>query len=120
MKKNKTKFELEVEGILKPYFYLLVEVENIANMNDKKPITTKSFRDMLNVCKIIKKPIYYVVKENMYNFVLYDKEEVYFYTLKSTESANKLLENIDDLETLNETIRFSPIDTKMYNDKEII
>ena len=109
MKKNKSAFEKEVEKILKPYFYLLVEVENIPSMSGKKIIDTKSFNDILNVCKIIHKPIYYIAKNSAYNFVLFDTKNAYFYTLKNTDEVSSLLDKEADVELLSETIRFMPI-----------
>jgi len=109
MKKSKSKFEKEVDKILKPYYYLLVEVENIPNMNGKEIIDTKAFTDILNVCKIIHKPIYYIAKKSAYNFVLFDKKNAYFYTLKDTDNVSSLLDSETDIELLNETIKFSPI-----------
>lgn len=116
MKKNKSQFEKDVEKILKPYYYLLVEVENIPNMNDKTIVNTKSFNDILNVCKIIKKPIYYIAKKTAYNFVLFDKKNAYFYTLKNTDEVSSLLDTNVDVELLSETIRFMPI----KDDEEIL
>ncbi len=109
MKKDKSKFEKEVEKILKPYYYLLVEVENIPNMNGKTIVNTKTFNDILNVCKIIHKPIYYISKKTAYNFVLFDKKNAYFYTLKNTDEVSSLLDTETDVELLSETIRFKPI-----------
>jgi hypothetical protein len=116
MKKNKSAFEKEVEKILKPYFYLLVEVENIPSMSGRKIVDTKSFNDILNVCKIIHKPIYYIAKKNAYNFVLFDKKNAYFYTLKNTDQVSSLLDKETDVELLSETIRFMPI----KDDSEIL
>lgn len=116
MKKNKSAFEKEVEKILKPYFYLLVEVENIPSMSGRKIIDTKSFNDILNVCKIIHKPIYYIAKKSTYNFVLFDEKNAYFYTLKNTDEVSSLLDKETDVELLSETIRFMPI----KDDSEIL
>ena len=117
MKKNKSNFEKEVDKILKPYYYLLVEVENIPKMNNRQIIDTKSFTDILNVCKIIHKPIYYIAKKTAYNFVLFDKKNAYYYTLKDTDNVSTLLDSKTDIELLNETIRFSPI---KIDDDEIL
>lgn len=107
MKKNKSKFQIEVDKILKPYNFLLVEIENIPNLSDKKSTYTESFRDILNVCKMIRKPIYYIVKKNAYNFIVFDKKEVYFYTLKNTDSVSSLLDNTDkDIEELKPEKKF--------------
>lgn len=109
MRKSKTKFEKDVEKILKPYFYLLVEIENMPNLGDKEIVNTQSFKDILNVCKIIKKPVYYVAKKNSYNFILFDKKNIYLYTIKNTDQVSTLLDTKPDIELLNETIRFQPI-----------
>jgi len=116
MKKNKSKFEKEVEKILKPYFYLLVEMEDMPNLSEKEIVNTQSFKDILNVCKIIKKPIYYVAKKNSYNFVLFDKKNNYLYTIKNTDQVSSILDKEPDVELLSETIRFQPI----IDDEEIL
>ena len=116
MKKNKTQFEKDVEKILKPYFYLLVEVEDMPNLTKKEVVNTESFKDILNVCKIIKKPIYYVAKKNSYSFILYDKKNVYLYIIKNTDQVSSLLDKEADVELLSETIRFQPI----RDDEEIL
>lgn len=105
--KSKSKFQIEVDKILKPYNFLLVEIENIPNLSDKKTTYTESFKDILNVCKMIRKPIYYIVKKNAYNFILFDKKEVYLYTLKNTDSVNTLLEDKNkDIEELKPEKKF--------------
>ena len=116
MRKSKTQFEKNVEKILKPYFYLLVEIEEMPNITEKEIVNTQSFKDILNVCKIIKKPIYYVAKKNSYNFILYDRKNTYLYTIKNTDQVSSLLDKETDIELLSETIRFQPV----KDDEEVL
>ncbi len=75
-------FKGTISDILKTYDAILVEVENLPDISDKKLIQTISFKDMVNAEYEFRKPIYYIHNEYAYDFILFNKDDAYVYTVK--------------------------------------
>lgn len=103
MKKKKSNFEIEIKKILTTYNPSLVEIENFPNLDEKKIIKTSSFKDIINVRKMINRPIYYLNNKSSYSFVIFDKNDAYIYVL-TNERQNKFkfedFDKEDDIELL--------------------
>lgn len=86
------KYNSAINNILKTYDCILVEIEVLPDLTDKKLIITQSFQDIANTEYEIRKPVYYLNNENGYDFLLIDKDEVYTYTIRKEENLNTHLD----------------------------
>jgi len=82
-----------VSNILKTYDAILVEVENLPDISEKKLIQTISFKDMLNAEYEFRKPIYYIHNDYAYDFILFNKDDAYVYTVKIGNDKMSIVEN---------------------------
>lgn len=89
-------FNGQVSNILKTYETILVEVDNIPNLKDKKITKTLSFKDIVNLEYEYRKPVYFVHNNESYDFILINKDDVYTYTIKLDSEKNSLLETYFD------------------------
>ena len=53
-------YDAELKKIFRTYDSILVEIEILPKLSDKKIVKTKYFKDMVNVQFEIRKPIYYL------------------------------------------------------------
>ena len=86
-------FKGTISDILKTYDAILVEVENLPDISDKKLIQTISFKDMVNAEYEFRKPIYYIHNEYAYDFILFNKDDAYVYTVKVGNDKMSIVEN---------------------------
>ena len=86
------KYHGTVNNILKTYDVILVEIENLPEIYERKVINTTSFKVMVNIEYEYRKPVYYIHNDNSYDFLLLTDEEVYAYTLKNDENVLSIFE----------------------------
>ena len=86
------KFYGTVNNILKTYDVILVEVENLPEISERKVVNTTGFKDMVNIEYEYRRPVYYIHDDNSYDFLLLTDEEVYAYTLKNNENELSIFE----------------------------
>lgn len=86
------KYNSKINNILKTYDCILVEIEKLPDLSEKKIIQTQSFQDIVNTEYEIRKPVYYLNNENGYDFILIDKEDVYVYTIRKEETSKTELD----------------------------
>ena len=86
-------FKGTISDILKTYDAILVEVENLPDISDKKLIQTISFKDMVNAEYEFRKPIYYIHNEYAYDFILFNKDDAYVFTVKVGNDKMSIVEN---------------------------
>ena len=77
-------YHAELNKILRTYDSILVEVEVIPKMSDKKMVRTKYFKDMVNVQFEIRKPIYYLRGPLGCTFVIMSEDTAYIYEIYDT------------------------------------
>ena len=82
---KKDSYQAELNRILKTYDAILLEVEALPKVKDKKIVRTKYFKDLVNVQFEIRKPIYYLKTALYCEFFVSNDELVYIYTLKKDE-----------------------------------
>ena len=89
--KMKNPYQSELNKILRTYDSILVEVEIIPKMSDKKIVRTKYFKDMVNVQFEVRKPIYYLRGPVGCTFVIMNEDTAYIYELAAAhfEEENK-------------------------------
>ena len=87
-----SKYNGMVNNILKTYDVILVEVENLPEISERKVVNTTSFKDMVNIEYEYRKPVYYIHNDNAYDFILLTDEEAYVYTLKNDENISSIFE----------------------------
>lgn len=118
-----------VANILKTYDAILVEIENLPDISEKKLIQTVSFKDLVNTEYELRKPVYYIHNENAYDFILINKDDAYTYTIKISDDKMSILENflvekirekknpnteLDMLDSLDKTTVIKVDDNKEY------
>jgi len=81
-------YHAELNKILRTYDSILVEVEVIPKMSDKKMVRTKSFKDMVNVQFEVRKPIYYLRGPLGCTFVIMSEDTAYIYEIYDTSYQN--------------------------------
>ena len=86
----------QLNRILKTYEAILVEVEVLPKVKDKKIVRTKYFKDLVNVQYEIRKPIYYLKDALFCEFFISDEETSYIYTLKRDEDYISKSEEVVD------------------------
>ena len=89
---EKSPFESTLKKILKTYDSILVEVDCLPKLSDKKIIKTKSFKDIVNVQFEVRKPVYYLKDEKYCDFIIVSKEDAYIYTLKDSDEIKSIVE----------------------------
>lgn len=87
------KYNNNINSILKTYDCILVEIENLPDLDEKKIIRTQSFQDIANTEYEVRKPVYYIHNEDSYDFILIDTDDAYTYTERKDESVKSLLDN---------------------------
>lgn len=78
-------FKKRIKKILKTYDSILVEIETLPKLSDKKIIKASSFRDMVNAEYELRKPIYFFLQEHAIDFILLNKLSAYTFTMNETE-----------------------------------
>ena len=68
-KNPQSKYQSTVKNILKTYDVILVEIDNLPDISDRKFVNTTSFKDMVNIEYEFRKPVYYVHDEDSYDFM---------------------------------------------------
>lgn len=91
---NVDPYEAELNKILKTYEAILLEVEVLPKVTDKKVVRTKYFKDLVNVQFEIRKPIYYLRTALFCEFLVSNDELVYIYTLKKDEEYISKTEDV--------------------------
>lgn len=91
-KNPQSKYQSTVKNILKTYDVILVEIDNLPDISDRKLVNTTSFKDMVNIEYEFRKPVYYVHDVDSYDFMLLTDEDIYAYTLKKNEESLSRLE----------------------------
>ena len=84
-KKNKSTYTKDLNKVLKTYDSILLEVEALPKVTDKKIVRTKYFKDLVNVQFELRKPIYYLKDALFCEFLVCDDEQAYIFTLKKDE-----------------------------------
>ena len=93
---KKDPYLAQLNRILKTYDSILVEVEVLPKVKDKKIVRTKYFKDLVNVQFEMRKPIYYL-KDALYcEFFISDESSAYIYTLKRDEDYISKSEEVID------------------------
>lgn len=85
-------FIYKVNKIIKTYDSVLVEIETLPKLSDKKIIKATTFKDMANAEYELRKPIYYIKSEHTCDFILLDKKNAYVYIVKESNEYNSVLE----------------------------
>lgn len=85
-------FKKRIKKILKTYDSILVEIETLPKLSDKKIIKASSFRDIVNAEYELRKPIYFFLQEHAIDFILLNKLSAYTFTMNETE---ELLSELD-------------------------
>ncbi len=93
---EKNPFKSKINKIIKTYDSILVEINSLPKLSDKKVITTKFFKDIINVQFEVRKPIYYLKDEEYCDFIIINKEDAYIYTLKDKEDIKSVVEQYID------------------------
>lgn len=83
---NPTKeFKKNVNKVLKTYDSILVEIEALPKLSEKKLIKALSFKDMVNAEYELRKPIYFYLQEHAIDYILINKKSAYIYTSRETD-----------------------------------
>lgn len=85
-------FIYKVNKIIKTYDSVLIEIETLPKLTDKKIIKATTFKDMANAEYELRKPIYYIKGEHTCDFILLDKKNAYAYIVKESNEYNSVLE----------------------------
>ena len=105
---KKDPYQAKLDKILKTYDSVLVEIECLPKVSDKKIVTTKYFKDLVNVQFEVRKPIYYLKDALFCDFLVIGNDTTYVYTLKRDKSyksnLEELLEKGDNKEILEEVV----------------
>ena len=84
--KRKSKYEIELERILKNYGNDIVNVKDYVDDDTKSIIKVESFEELIDAAKIISKPILYSkINDIKSEFVVEDEDKVYKYILKDAD-----------------------------------
>lgn len=79
---DKDKYRVQVNKIIKKYNSILIGVDSIPKLSDKEIIITNYFNDLINIELELKKPVYYIRKNNTCDFILMTKDEAYVFMMK--------------------------------------
>lgn len=85
-------YKKQVNKIIKTYDSVLVEVENLPKLADKKIIKATTFKDIINAQYELRKPIYYMKEEHFCDFILLNQKSAYVYTFKESDDYSSSLE----------------------------
>lgn len=83
--KMKNPYQAELNKILRTYDSVLVEVEVMPKISDKKVVRTKFFKDMVNVQFEVRKPIYYLRGPVGCTFVIMNEDTAYIFELAAAD-----------------------------------
>ena len=97
-------YQAKLNKILKTYDSILVEIECLPKISDKKIVNTKYFKDLVNVQFEVRKPIYYLRDALFCDFLVIGNDTVYIYTLKSDKEYKSNLEELLEKEDKKEEI----------------
>ena len=123
-----------VNNIMKTYFSILVEVEEVPSLDNKDIVRVKTFDDLLNVQEEVHKPIFYIKDEDSFVLFVIDSSLACICELKrndniastidkvideSSNKQNKLLENLENTAVLklgnDKIVKVSPVRKKTNN-----
>lgn len=85
-------YQKTINKIIRTYDSILVEIDTLPKLSDKKIIKAASFKDMVNAEYELRKPIYYMKDEHFCDFMLLNKKSAYVYTDKDSEDVISSLE----------------------------
>jgi len=114
---SRNPYEAKIKKILKTYDSILVEIECIPKISDKKVIKTKYFKDLVNVQFEIRKPIYYLRKALFCDFVAMTNDTVYVYTLKKDKNYQSEIERIMEEKENSKIEKNVNVKLKLENEK---
>ena len=101
---DEEKYKIEVSRLIKIYRSILVNVDELPNIN-KKLLKVNSLDDLINAQYEMKKPIFYILKEDSTMFYLIVDDVILFYLTKKEQ------EELSELEIkLNEFIKMEKIE----------
>ncbi len=86
-------YQKKIKKIIRTYDAILVEIDTLPKLADKKIIKATSFKDMINAEYELRKPIYYINDEHSCDFILLNKKSAYIYTAKDADDIMSALEN---------------------------
>ena len=129
-KNPQSKYNSTVKNILRTYDVILVEIDNLPEISERKLVNTTSFKDMVNIEYEYRKPVYYIHDDNSYDFMLLTDENIYAYTLKREEESLSILEKYMSDKVKNQNSSEKQLDVldslenttviKLDNDKEYV
>ena len=82
-------YDAELKKIFRTYDSILVEIEILPKLSDKKIVKTKYFKDMVNVQFEIRKPIYYLKTPISCTFVIMTEDTAYIYEVLASSFQNE-------------------------------
>lgn len=100
---EKEKYQLEVKKIIRIYKTVLVETDEFPTLDHKYFIDVKSMDDMITAQMEVRNPIFYIRKDMVTIFYLFNNDVVLTYMIRPKEDENPSLE---------ETIRMEKIELK--------
>lgn len=123
-----------VNNIMKTYFSILVEVEEVPSLDNKDIVKVKTFDDLLNAQEEVHKPIFYIKSEDTLTMFIIDSSLACICELKRNSSVesnidkiieesdnkqNRLLENLENTAVLklgnDKIVKVSPVRKKTNN-----
>lgn len=89
--KKQSLYLRELRKLLHDYGDIIVEVKKAPKITKEKSIEVKNFSELVNAQIELRTPIVFseVIKNELGLFVLFNNEQAYYYTLKSTERKKK-------------------------------
>ena len=88
---DQEKYKLEVNKLIKIYRNILVNVEELPNTN-KSLLKVNTLDDLLNAQYEIKKPIFYVTRDDSTMFYVIDSDVILYYLMKQEQEELSVLE----------------------------
>lgn len=88
---DQEKYKLEVNKLIKIYRNILVNVEELPNTN-KSLLKVNTLDDLLNAQYEIKKPIFYITRDDSTMFYVIDSDVILYYLMKQEQEELSVLE----------------------------
>lgn len=86
------KYEKIIKKIIRIYKTILVEIDEFPTLKNKSFITVKSLDDMITAQIEVRNPIFYIKKEKVTIFYLFNNDVILTYMIRVKEEENTSLE----------------------------